>query len=55
MSILTTAEVANLLRVSKATVSKLLQSGEIPAIRVGRQWRVQATDLAQYLKQTNKD
>lgn len=39
---LTVAEVANLMRVSKMTVYRLVHNGELPAVRVGRSFRVHA-------------
>lgn len=33
-------EVADILRVSKATVTKLIKAGQLRAVKVGRQWRV---------------
>ena len=37
---LTVAEVATVMRVSKMTVYRLVHSGELPAVRVGRSFRV---------------
>jgi excisionase family DNA binding protein len=37
---LTVAEVAALMRVSKMTVYRLVHNGELPAVRVGRSFRV---------------
>ena len=39
---LTVAEVAALMRVSKMTVYRLVNNGELPAVRVGRSFRVHA-------------
>ena len=39
---LTVAEVAGLMRVSKMTVYRLVHNGELPAVRVGRSFRVHA-------------
>ena len=39
---LTVAEVASLMRVSKMTVYRLVHDGELPAVRVGRSFRVHA-------------
>lgn len=47
---LTVAEVASLMRVSKMTVYRLVHSGELPAVRVGRSFRVQAKDVDGYLR-----
>ncbi len=38
---LTVAEVADRMRVSKMTVYRLVHSGELPAVRFGRSFRVQ--------------
>jgi excisionase family DNA binding protein len=37
---LTVAEVAEMMRVSKMTVYRLVHSGQLPAIRFGRSFRV---------------
>ncbi|NLF03504.1 MAG: helix-turn-helix domain-containing protein [Actinomycetales bacterium] len=46
---LTVPEVAEQMRVSNMTVYRLLHSGELPAIRVGRSFRVPAEALEAYL------
>jgi len=40
---LTVAEVAEIMRVSKMTVYRLVHSGELPAVRFGRSYRVPET------------
>lgn len=47
---LTVAEVATLMRVSKMTVYRLVHSGELPAVRVGRSFRVPEEAVRQYLR-----
>jgi excisionase family DNA binding protein len=47
---LTVAEVAAMMRVSKMTVYRLVHSGELPAVRVGRSFRVREEDANDYLK-----
>lgn len=47
---LTVAEVAELMRVSKMTVYRMVQNGNLPAIRVGRSYRVPKSAVDQYLK-----
>lgn len=44
----TTEEIAKLLKVSKLTVYDLIKKGELPAYRVGKQMRVDASDLEAY-------
>ena len=46
---LTVAEVADVMRVSKMTVYRLVHSGEMSAVRVGRSYRVPQEALEQYL------
>lgn len=46
---LTVAEVASLMRVSKMTVYRLVHSGELPAVRVGRSFRVHSKAVHEYL------
>jgi excisionase family DNA binding protein len=47
---LTVAEVATMMRVSKMTVYRLVHSGEMPAVRVGRSFRVPEPAVEQYLQ-----
>ena len=46
---LTVAEVAELMRVSKMTVYRLVHSGELTAMRVGRSFRVPEKAVHDYL------
>ena len=45
----TVAEVAALLRVSNMTVYRLVQAGQLPAVRVGRSYRIREDDVDKYL------
>ncbi|MPY79008.1 MAG: helix-turn-helix domain-containing protein [Actinophytocola sp.] len=47
---LTVAEVASLMRVSKMTVYRLVHSGELPALRVGKSFRVPEKAVHEYLE-----
>ena len=47
--LLTAAEVADELRVSTMTIYRLIRSGELAAVRVGRNYRVRSSDLERYL------
>lgn len=49
---LTVAEVAAEMRVSKMTVYRLVHSGELEAIRVGRSFRVPEHAVAEYLRKS---
>ena len=46
---LTPREVMELLAIGKNTFYKMVQSGQLPAFRVGKQWRVKRTALEQLL------
>jgi excisionase family DNA binding protein len=47
---LTVAEVASVMRVSKMTVYRMVHAGELPAIRVGRSFRVPEKAVHDYLR-----
>jgi excisionase family DNA binding protein len=47
---LTVAEVASLMRVSKMTVYRLVHTGELSAVRVGRSFRVPEHAVNDYLR-----
>lgn len=49
-SFLTVAEVAALMRVSKMTVYRLVHAGDLPAVRVGRSFRVPEEAVRRYLR-----
>ena len=50
-SLLTVAEVASAMRISTMTVYRLIKSGELPAIRVGKNYRIRESDMDRYLEQ----
>ena len=52
---LTVAEVAALMRVSKMTVYRLVHNGELPAVRVGRSFRVHAKAVHDLLESSYFD
>jgi excisionase family DNA binding protein len=47
---LTVAEVATMMRVSKMTVYRIVHAGELPAVRVGRSFRVPEKAVHDYLQ-----
>ena len=47
---LTVAEVAKLMRVSKMTVYRLVHSGELTAVQIGRSFRVPEQAVHEYLR-----
>lgn len=52
---LTVAEVARQLRVSNMTVYRLVKSGQLRAVRVGRGYRLLEEDVRKYLEQRYMD
>lgn len=49
--LLTVGEVASLMRVSNMTVYRLIKAGHLPAIRVGKNYRIRSSDLDRYLEE----
>ena len=47
--LLTVMEVAALMRVSNMTVYRLIKSGNLAAIRVGKNYRIRESDVDNYL------
>ena len=41
-----------MMRVSKMTVYRLVHGGELPAVRVGRSFRVNEDDVDEYLRKS---
>ena len=50
---LTVAEVAGMMRVSKMTVYRLVHAGRLPAVRVGRSFRVPEQAVDDYLRESH--
>jgi excisionase family DNA binding protein len=49
LSFLTTEEVLTYLKVTPRTIYRLIRTGELPAVRIGRQWRFRRGDLDSWL------
>jgi excisionase family DNA binding protein len=47
--LLTVGEVAGIMRVSNMTVYRLIKSGQLSAIRVGKNYRIRRVDVDRYL------
>jgi excisionase family DNA binding protein len=45
----TVAEVARQLRVSNMTVYRLINAGDLPAVRIGKSYRLRGDDVDRYL------
>jgi excisionase family DNA binding protein len=48
-TLLTVAEVASIMRVSNMTVYRLIRGGDLPAIRVGKNYRIREAEAQRYL------
>lgn len=48
---LTVEQIADHLQVSKETIYRWLDKARIPAHRIGRQWRFQATEVDEWVRQ----
>ena len=46
---LTMDDVLGYLRVTSRTIYRLIKAGDLPAVRVGRQWRFRQSDLDAWL------
>lgn len=51
--LLTVAEVADHMRVSSMTVYRLIKSGSLKAVRVGKNYRIRTNDLDNYLQSSS--
>jgi excisionase family DNA binding protein len=49
-NLLTVKEVAALLRVSTQTLYKMLEQGQIPAVKVGSQWRFDGDKIKSWIE-----
>ncbi len=48
--LLTIAEVADRLRVNQKTIRRWIDAKELPAFKLGRQWRISEQNLRQFLQ-----
>lgn len=46
---LTVEDVANLLRVSEATIKKWAAAGKLPAMKIGRLWRFRRSSIEEFI------
>lgn len=49
-NLLTVKELAALLRVSSQTLYKMLEHGEIPAVKIGSQWRFDRDKIRHWIE-----
>jgi excisionase family DNA binding protein len=48
--LLTTRQVQDLLQVDRTTIYRMVEGGQLPAVRVGKQWRFHRADLERRLR-----
>ena len=51
MSMLTTRDLQRLLQVDRSTIYRMAESGRLPGVKVGRQWRFPADQIERWLDQ----
>lgn len=52
--IYTVEQAAEILQISQETVKRLLRSGKLGGLKIGRLWRVRESDLQEFLKTPEK-
>ncbi|MDH3261254.1 MAG: helix-turn-helix domain-containing protein [Acidimicrobiia bacterium] len=53
MSMLTTKDLQQLLQVDRSTIYRMAEAGQLPAMKVGRQWRFPADRIDRWLEDRN--
>ncbi len=53
MSMLTTKDLQQLLHVDRSTIYRMAEAGQLPAMKVGRQWRFPADRIERWLDERN--
>lgn len=54
MELLTTKQALELLKIDRKTLYKLLKNGDIPAIKLGAQWRIPEEEIAKLIGKAQK-
>ena len=50
IQLLTVQETARMLKTTRQQIRKMIQSGELPAVKVGREWRIPAESIRMFLE-----
>jgi excisionase family DNA binding protein len=53
--LMTIREIADYLRLSKVTVYKMTRQGKIPALKIGKQWRYDKSEIDSWVKQKSNN
>ena len=51
IEILTVKELARILKTTRQQVRKMIRNGEIPAVKVGREWRIPREYLKEFIEE----
>jgi excisionase family DNA binding protein len=51
LKLLTLLEAASILQISKRTLLRMIQQGEVPAFKVGGQWRIRESQFRKWVEQ----
>ena len=51
IKLLTLSEAASILKISKRTLHRMIQTGQIPALKVGGQWRILKSRLEELVQE----
>jgi excisionase family DNA binding protein len=51
IKLLTLREAASILKISKRTLLRMIQTGQIPALKVGGQWRILESRLGELVQE----
>lgn len=55
LELLTTSQVAAILKLHRETVKQWCVSGRLPAFKVGKAWRVRRSELQKWIEQQGKE
>ena len=45
-------DICPILHIGKTTAYKLIQSGQLPALKIGGKWQIKSEDLEKYIKRS---
>jgi excisionase family DNA binding protein len=55
LEVLTVAEVADVLRVHPTTIYRLMKRGDLPAFKIGENWRISSDALELWLSERSRE
>lgn len=54
LKFLTLEQAADLLQVSKRTLHRLIQTGRMPGVKIGGQWRIRESEFKKWVEENEK-